>query len=47
MAAPKRAAIEAAPVVAELMAKELRGDEAWQRLAVEDFLKVAQGHVFE
>lgn len=42
-----KAAIEAAPVVAELMAGELRRDEAWQRQAVEDFREVARAYVFE
>jgi glycerol-3-phosphate dehydrogenase len=40
-----RASIEAAPVVADLMAKELGRDEAWKQQATEDFRKVAQGYV--
>ncbi|HEY0791237.1 MAG TPA: glycerol-3-phosphate dehydrogenase/oxidase [Chthoniobacterales bacterium] len=42
-----RASIEAAPRVADLMAKELGRDEAWTRKAVEDFRKIAQGYVLQ
>jgi glycerol-3-phosphate dehydrogenase len=42
-----RASIEAAPRVAELMARELDTDEAWRKKAVEDYEKVAQGYVLK
>ena len=42
-----RASIEAAPRVAELMAREVGADEAWRRKAVEDYEKVAQGYVLK
>jgi glycerol-3-phosphate dehydrogenase len=42
-----RASIEAAPRVAELMARELGSDEAWGKKAVENYKKVAQGYVLE
>jgi glycerol-3-phosphate dehydrogenase len=40
-----KAAIESAPVVAELLAKELGRDEVWQRQQVEEFGKLAQGYL--
>jgi glycerol-3-phosphate dehydrogenase len=40
-----RAAIESAPAVAELLAKELGRDEQWQRHQVEEFGKLAQGYL--
>ena len=40
-----RASIEAAPVVADLIARELGRDEAWKKKAIEDYTKVAQGYV--
>jgi hypothetical protein len=42
-----RASIEAAPRVAELMAREVGTDEAWRKKAVEDYEKVAQGYVLK
>jgi glycerol-3-phosphate dehydrogenase len=42
-----RASIEAAPRVADLMARELGVDEAWRKKAVEDYGKVAQGYVLK
>ncbi len=41
-----RASMEAAPVVAEIMARELRRDEAWAAKSTMDFRDVAQGYVF-
>jgi glycerol-3-phosphate dehydrogenase len=41
-----RAAIEAAPAVANLMAKELNRSEAWKAKDLEAFLEVAQGYVY-
>ncbi len=40
-----RASVEAAPVVADLMARELGRDEAWKRQAVADYQAVAQGYI--
>jgi glycerol-3-phosphate dehydrogenase len=42
-----RASIEAAPKVAELMARELGADEAWKRESVANFENVAQGYVLK
>jgi glycerol-3-phosphate dehydrogenase len=42
-----RAAIEAAPVVADLVAKELGRNEAWREKDLQNFLAVAQGYVYE
>jgi glycerol-3-phosphate dehydrogenase len=42
-----RASIEAAPVVADLIARELGRDDAWKKKAVEDYQKVAQGYVLQ
>lgn len=41
-----RASIEAAPLVARLMAAELGYDEAWQARQVTDYTAVARGYVF-
>ena len=40
-----RASIEAAPRVAELMARELKRDEDWQKKAVRDYKEVAQNYL--
>ncbi|MBW0001494.1 MAG: glycerol-3-phosphate dehydrogenase/oxidase [Verrucomicrobia bacterium] len=40
-----RASIEAAPRVAELIARELKRDEGWQKQTVQEFKTVAQGYV--
>jgi glycerol-3-phosphate dehydrogenase len=40
-----RASIEAAPRVAELMARELKRDENWQKQTIRDFQEVAQGYL--
>ncbi len=40
-----RASIEAAPRVAELMARELKRDEEWQKKAVRDYKEVAQNYL--
>jgi glycerol-3-phosphate dehydrogenase len=40
-----RAAIEMAPRVAELLARQLQRDEAWARAQVEEFRTLAQGYV--
>ena len=42
-----RASIEAAPAVAELIARELGRDEGWKKKAVEEYEKVAQGYVLQ
>jgi len=42
-----RAAIEAAPAVARLLARELGRDEAWARAQVEEFRSVATGYVID
>jgi glycerol-3-phosphate dehydrogenase len=42
-----RAAIEAAPVVADVLAKELGRDAAWKARQLEDFGAVARGYVYE
>jgi glycerol-3-phosphate dehydrogenase len=41
-----RAAIEAAPQVADLLAKELGRSDAWREKDLQDFLKIAQGYVY-
>jgi glycerol-3-phosphate dehydrogenase len=41
-----RASIEAAPVVARLLAGELGRDEAWQRAQVDAYTQLARGYVF-
>ncbi|HZN11198.1 MAG TPA: glycerol-3-phosphate dehydrogenase C-terminal domain-containing protein, partial [Blastocatellia bacterium] len=40
-----RAAVEMAPRVAELMARELGRDEAWEDMQVRAFREVAQGYL--
>ena len=40
-----RAAIDAAPAVAEIMAAELARDAAWAAAQVNDFTAVARGYV--
>lgn len=40
-----RASIEAAPIVADLMARELGKDEAWKSQAVADYRTVAKGYL--
>jgi len=40
-----KAAIQAAPKVAEIMAQELNYDEDWERLQLIDFIKLAQGYL--
>jgi glycerol-3-phosphate dehydrogenase len=40
-----RAAVEAAPIVARLMAKELKHNTAWQNAQVADFTAVAEGYM--
>lgn len=42
-----RAAIEAAPIVADVLAKELGRSEAWRDKDLQEFLAVAQGYVYE
>jgi glycerol-3-phosphate dehydrogenase len=42
-----RAAIEAAPLVADVLAKELGRSVAWRDKDLQDFLAVAQGYVYE
>ena len=42
-----RAAMEAAPAVAKLLAKELGRDEAWMQKDLANFLAVAKGYVYE
>jgi len=39
-----RAAVDMAPVVAKIMAKELGRDQNWQDLQVEEFTKLAKGY---
>jgi len=39
------AAIECAPLVAELLARELGRDAAWQERQVEEFKQLAQGYL--
>ena len=45
MALGARARIEAAPRVAELMARELKRDGDWQKQTVRNFTQVAQGYL--
>jgi glycerol-3-phosphate dehydrogenase len=40
-----RAAMEMAPRVAELLARELRRDEAWVRAQVDEFRSLARGYL--
>jgi glycerol-3-phosphate dehydrogenase len=42
-----RAAIEAAPLVADVLARELGRSEAWRETDLQNFLAVAQGYVYE
>jgi glycerol-3-phosphate dehydrogenase len=42
-----RAAIEAAPAVADVLAKELGHDAAWKARALDDFYVVARGYLYE
>jgi glycerol-3-phosphate dehydrogenase len=42
-----RAAIEAAPAVAELLAAELKRSAAWKTRDLENFLRVAKGYLYE
>jgi glycerol-3-phosphate dehydrogenase len=42
-----RAALKAAPVVAQLMAAELGRDETWCKRTVDDFESVARMHIFQ
>ncbi|MDP4151333.1 MAG: glycerol-3-phosphate dehydrogenase/oxidase [Bacteroidota bacterium] len=42
-----RAAMQAAPAVAALLAKELGRDEAWQRQQIADFQELAKGYLAE
>ncbi|MBX9782619.1 MAG: glycerol-3-phosphate dehydrogenase/oxidase [Chitinophagaceae bacterium] len=40
-----KAAIEAAPLVADIMMKEMNKDEAWKQQQLEAFYKVAEGYI--
>ncbi|MGC1462997.1 MAG: glycerol-3-phosphate dehydrogenase/oxidase [Terracidiphilus sp.] len=42
-----RAAIEAAPAVASLLARELNRNEAWRAKDLADFLEVARGYLYQ
>jgi glycerol-3-phosphate dehydrogenase len=42
-----RAALEAAPAVAELLATELGRDQAWQAQQVSDFTAIAQHYLIQ
>jgi glycerol-3-phosphate dehydrogenase len=42
-----KAAIEAAPLVADIMMKEMNKDEAWKQHQLEAFYKVAEGYVLK
>ena len=42
-----RAAKEAAPKVAEILAKELGRNKDWEKAQVEDFIKLADGYILE
>ncbi len=42
-----RAAIEVAPKVAEIVAKELGKDEVWKKNQIEEFTKLARGYILE
>jgi glycerol-3-phosphate dehydrogenase len=41
-----RAAVEAAPVVANLLAKELNRSDAWKAKDLADFFEVAKGYLY-
>jgi glycerol-3-phosphate dehydrogenase len=42
-----RAAIEAAPAVATLLARELDRSDAWREKDLTDFLEVAKGYIYQ
>jgi glycerol-3-phosphate dehydrogenase len=42
-----KAALEAAPSVAKIMAAELGRDEKWQQRTMDDFERVARLHIFQ
>jgi glycerol-3-phosphate dehydrogenase len=42
-----KAAIEAAPLVADIMMKEMNKDEAWKQQQLEAFYKVAEGYLLK
>lgn len=42
-----KAAIEAAPLVADIMMKEMNKDEAWKQQQLSDFYKVAEGYLLK
>ncbi len=42
-----KAAIEAAPLVADIMMKEMNKDEAWKEQQLKDFYKVADGYLLK
>ncbi|MFN8264780.1 MAG: glycerol-3-phosphate dehydrogenase C-terminal domain-containing protein [Chitinophagaceae bacterium] len=42
-----KAAIEAAPLVADIMMKELGKDEVWKKDQLEQFYKVAEGYLIK
>lgn len=42
-----KAAIEAAPLVADIMMKEMNKDEVWKKQQLESFYKVAEGYVLK
>jgi glycerol-3-phosphate dehydrogenase len=42
-----RAAIEMAPVVAEILAEELGRDEEWQKTQIEQFIELARGYYLD
>lgn len=42
-----KAAIESAPLVADIMMKEMNKDEAWKEQQLKDFYKVAEGYVLK
>jgi glycerol-3-phosphate dehydrogenase len=42
-----RASVEAAPIAAELLAHELRKDEAWQREQVKQYEKLAEQYIWQ
>ena len=42
-----KAAIEAAPLVATIMMKEMNKDEAWKEQQLKDFYKIAEGYLLK
>lgn len=42
-----KAAIEAAPLVADIMMKEMNKDEAWKQQQLDEFYKVAEGYLLK